>query len=270
MKSICIDIGNTRYKVGFFEENNLISTLETQKENEVFSFVNDFIEKYSVENIMIASVRVDLVDFILKLPKNKLQNIFSLSADLPVPLKNHYQTPKTLGTDRIAGMCGAEALFPNQHCLVIDIGTCITYDLIDKEANFFGGTISPGVRMRLRAMHEFTQKLPLLEWNYSNNYQNDTSNDISNGISDISQNIFPNVQGNSTKEAILSGAINGVMMEIQGIIHHFEHLYEDLHIILCGGDAFYFEKSLKGTIFARPELVLYGLNRILQYNVKKN
>ena len=159
-------------------------------------------------------------------------------------------------------MCGAKALFPMQNCLVVDIGTCITYDLIDKNDNFFGGTISPGVRMRLRAMHEFTQKLPLLEWNSKNNFSENFSKNSSEN--------FPNIQGSSTKDAILSGAINGVLMEIQGIIHHFERLYEDLHIILCGGDAFYFEKSLKGTIFAHPKLVLYGLNRILQYNVKQN
>lgn len=257
MKSISVDIGNTRYKGGFFEENNLIETLETKEENEILSFIDNLIEKYSVENIIIASTRADLADFLSKTNQNKLKNTFLLSSDLPVPLKNHYQTPKTLGTDRIAGMCGAKAIFPTQNCLVIDIGTCITYDLIDKEDNFFGGTISPGVSMRLRAMHEFTQKLPLLEWNSIENLQ------------DNQQNNFPNLQGNSTKEAILSGAINGVMMEIQGIIYHFERLYQDLHIILCGGDAFYFEKSLKGTIFAHPKLVLYGLNRILQYNVKK-
>ena len=261
MKSISIDIGNTRYKGGFFEENNLVETLETKEENEIFSFIDNLVEKHSVENIIIASVRADLADFLSKINQNKLKNIFLLSPDLPVPLKNHYQTPKTLGTDRIAGMCGAKALFPTQNCLVIDIGTCITYDLIDKENNFFGGTISPGVRMRLRAMHEFTQKLPLLEWNSQNNSTND--------ISDNQPNNFPNLQGNSTKDAILSGAINGVIIEIQGIIYHFERLYEDLHIILCGGDAFYFEKSLKGTIFAHPKLVLYGLNRILQYNVQK-
>ncbi len=249
MKSISIDIGNTRYKGGFFEENNLIETFETKEENEIFSFIDNLIEKHSVENIIIASTRADLADFLSKTNQNKLKNIFLLSSDLPVPLKNHYQTPKTLGTDRIAGMCGAKAIFPTQNCLVIDIGTCITYDLIDDKDNFFGGTISPGVNMRLRAMHEFTQKLPLLEWN--------------------SQNNSPDFQGTSTKDAILSGAINGVMLEIQGIIHHFERLYEDLHIILCGGDAFYFEKSLKSTIFVHPKLVLYGLNRILQYNVKK-
>ncbi len=254
MKSISIDIGNTRYKAGFFEENNLMETLETKEENNFFSFIDNLLEKYSIENIILASVRADLTDFLSKSPQDKLKNIFLLSPDLPVPLKNHYQTPKTLGTDRIAGMCGAKAIFPTQNCLVIDIGTCITYDLIDKNDNFFGGTISPGVRMRLRAMHEFTQKLPLLEWNSK----------------DFSQNNLPNIQGSSTKDAILSGAINGMMLEIQGIIHHFERLYEDLHIILCGGDAFYFEKSLKGTIFAHPKLVLYGLNRILQHNVKKN
>ncbi len=257
MKSISVDIGNTRYKGGFFEENNLIETLETKEENEILSFIDNLIEKHSIENIIIASTRTDLANFLSKTNQNKLKNTFLLSSDLPVPLKNHYQTPKTLGTDRIAGMCGAKAIFPTQNCLVIDIGTCITYDLIDKEDNFFGGTISPGVSMRLRAMHEFTQKLPLLEWNSIENLQ------------DNQQNNFPNLQGNSTKEAILSGAINGVMMEIQGIIYHFERLYQDLHIILCGGDAFYFEKSLKGTIFAHPKLVLYGLNRILQYNVKK-
>ncbi len=266
MKNISIDIGNTRYKVGFFDENNLIETLSTKEENEIFAFVNHLFEKNFIENIIIASVKADLADFIAKLSQNKtIKNIFFLSADLPIPLKNHYQTPKTLGTDRIAGMCGAKALFPQKNCLVIDIGTCITYDLIDKNDNFFGGTISPGVRMRLRAMHEFTQKLPLLNWTSATNQERNQQESQENNFSEN----FPNIQGNSTKDAMFSGAINGVMMEIQGIILHFEHLYEDLQIILCGGDAFYFEKSLKGTIFAHPKLVLYGLNRILQHNVQK-
>ena len=99
MKSISIDIGNTRYKAGFFEENNLLETFETQEENEIFVFIDNLIEKHSIENIIIASTRLDLSDFLSKINQNKLKNTFLLSSDLPVPLNNHYQTPKTLGTD---------------------------------------------------------------------------------------------------------------------------------------------------------------------------
>lgn len=239
MKNAVIDIGNTLYKVGLFEGGKLLEVFETEKEETCVAQIRS----YAVENVLISSVRKDLENFL-----NKIEGqIFILDHRLPVPIKNKYQSPETLGMDRLAAAVGAKSFFPDKPCLVIDLGTCITYDFVSAENEFMGGMIAPGVRMRLQAMHHFTQKLPLVEWQ--------PEKDVS-------------IMGRNTQEAILSGAVNGVKGEIYSLRVYYQALYPDLQTILCGGDSLYFENIKKGNTFAVPKLVLYGLNKILLYQLE--
>ncbi|KOY88289.1 hypothetical protein AD998_19225 [bacterium 336/3] len=233
-----IDIGNTRYKVAIFQEKTLLNHFETIEEHECIQFI----EESQAKNIIVSSVRENISIFTKKLSITP----FILSPDLPVPIQNKYKSPQTLGMDRLAAAIGAKSFFPNQPCLIIDLGTCITYDFVTAENEFMGGMIAPGVRMRLKAMHHFTQKLPLVDWEPEKEVK---------------------ITGASTQEAILSGAVNGVKGEIFSTRQYYQTLHPDLQTILCGGDSLYFESIKKGNTFAVPKLVLFGLNQILAYNI---
>jgi len=167
-----------------------------------------------------------------------------LDHETPLPIGVEYKTPSTLGIDRVAGVTGASALFPGNNCLVIDIGTCITYDYINKTGTYLGGAISPGLEMKLKALHDFTANLPSIP--------------VSEPTSLI---------GDTTKDSILSGVFNGTLAEIEQMIKSFKkELKEELLVVVCGGQAQLFESKINGRIFVLPELVLVGLNEILQYN----
>lgn len=238
--NLVVDYGNTSAKVGIFDHHTLI-------EKNVFtetSAFQHFLQNFSGEFIILSSVSADANVLIssIKIPRQK---IFILDHTLPLPVANCYATPATLGVDRIAAVCGAYQLFPKTNCLVIDAGTCVTYEFIDADAMYRGGSISPGLRMRLQAMHTFTARLPLVEFNHE-----------------------IDLTGNSTETCLQSGAFYGLLEELNGIIRRYQEKYADLKVILCGGDAPFFENKLKGSIFAIPELVLYGLNSILRHNIR--
>lgn len=163
------------------------------------------------------------------------------TTETPLPITNNYGTPHTLGADRLAAACGAAAIFPRTNCLIIDAGTCIKYDLVTKEPAFEGGTIAPGLRMRLQAMHHFTAKLPLVEL-YAE---------------------LPQMPPKSTETALLSGSAQAAVFEAEGFIRHYKAQFPDLRIIVTGGDADFFENHLKSEIFAAQNLVAVGLNAIL-------
>ena len=168
-----------------------------------------------------------------------------MSHTTALPFTLEYQSPDTLGKDRIAAVAGAQAQFPNQNTLVIDAGTCVTYDFLTAEGVYLGGAISPGVQLRLRAMNHYTNKLPLLNWD---------------GIK------RPQSVGNTTINSMLSGAVNGLVLEMRGFVERYEKQYKALKIVITGGDSNFFVKELKNGIFADPNLVLKGLNEILIYN----
>ena len=160
-----------------------------------------------------------------------------------MPIVNLYNTPKTLGLDRLAAVVGASIQYPGKNILVIDIGTCMTFDFIDSKRNYHGGNISPGVELRLKAMHHFTSSLPLV----------------------IRKNNM-NILGKSTKEALQNGAFQGLKFEIEGFIKNLTNRTKSLTVILTGGDAVNFGETLESKIFVDPNLVLKGLNDILTYN----
>jgi len=236
--NIVVDSGNTFAKIGWFSGDTLLR-YETMLS---FPALIKLIKAELPERIMYSSVGRSTTEFLESL--NEDVPVFNLSGETPVPIRKDYETPLTLGADRVAAAVGANWMFQGMDVLVIDMGTCITYDLVDREGAFQGGLISPGVRMRFNALHTFTKRLPLF----------DPENN-------------PEFIGKSTKKAMQSGVMNGMLAEIEGIIERYRHKMPDLSVVICGGDIRFFESRLKPPIFAVPELVLIGLNRILTYNV---
>ena len=169
-----------------------------------------------------------------------------LSHQLKLPIEILYKTPQTLGADRIAGSVAAKALFADKNVLKIDFGTCITYDFVNNKKQFMGGAISPGMIMRFKALHNYTAKLPLV---------------------DPMQHLTYELTGTDTDTSILSGVVNGIKEEVTGIIKEYDTRFGNLQVVATGGDAGFFVTLLKNEIFARPYLVLEGLNRILNYNI---
>ena len=238
--NLAIDIGNTRAKLAVFDDNEMLfsDAVETLSEK----VVARLFKKHPIKNSMLSAVSTYNDGFNDFLAKNS--RLFILDNKTPLPVKNLYKTPLTLGKDRIAAVAGAFALYPNENVLVLDIGTAITYEFISGKGEYHGGGISPGVRLRLKALNAYTSNLPLIE---------------------PQQIDF--LTGASTKDSILSGVMNGTRLELEGFITEYSARHENLRVLLTGGDAPLFETVLKSKIFAIPNLVLIGLNKILQHNV---
>ena len=239
--NIAIDQGNTFFKVGVFDQDQL-------KEVKSYSSVSDtldHVKNIAPENLIISSVGVYPSDLIAAVNALNVKTI-NYTHHTPVPIEIQYQTPGTLGADRIAAAVGATKFYQNRNILVIDAGTCITYDFIDCNNVFHGGSISPGLYIKFKALNTFTKNLPLVS-------PGDTNELI----------------GRTTEQSILSGVIFGTIGEMQSFIDRYNNKFDDLAVLICGGDAKFFDGKIKGTIFAVPELVLIGLNKILLYNVEK-
>lgn len=236
---LVIDVGNTRAKAGAFDQDRLVSQ---------FHFGHDEVpaelKGRAFDNLLYATVRSDDVPALRSL--SVLGHSLRLTEGLPLPIVNGYATPSTLGPDRLAAACGARQLFPSAPCLIIDAGTSLTCDFMSEKGVYMGGAISPGVEMRFRALQSFTSKLPLVQ-----------------------RSNTPGLTGDSTSSCIQSGVQMGSVFEVQGFIEAYLARYPDVRILLTGGDAPFFEKYLKAGIFVAPNLVLIGLNRILQHNVSR-
>ncbi|MBS9774657.1 MAG: type III pantothenate kinase [Tenacibaculum sp.] len=237
---LIIDVGNTRVKTAVFEEDTIVN-VEVFDKSKIITEIENIILKYNIEEAIISSV----ASLSLKKLKilHELVNLKELTKDLKVPFKNLYKTPNTLGADRVALVTSAVKNFPNKNVLVIDAGTCITFDFKNKKEEYLGGAISLGVNMRYKALHTFTSKLPFLEME---------------GIE--------NFIGNDTNTSIHSGVINGICKEIDGVIRQYKEKFKDLTVVLTGGDANFLAKQLKNTIFVSPNFILEGLFTILIYN----
>lgn len=248
--NLIIDHGNTLIKIAFFYEDHLfdMQAFKILSEAQLVEFITEVEKKYTrfgkLKYGIISSVVKDIQPLVKSL-QDKLR-VFELNSDLPVPLNIRYKTPLTLGNDRIASAVGATSMFPGSDLLVIDAGTCITYDFTNRNNEFIGGGISPGITMRFKALHTFTGNLPLLE-----------------GIKETE------LIGDSTARSILSGVVNGVYAEVEGIMERYREKFPNLITLFTGGDMNYFEKYTKSDIFAVSNLVLTGLNKILKFNVKQ-
>ena len=244
MAHLVIDIGNSRTKLAVFEGARLLRSENVQKLD--ISILNQYLLNSEITHSIISSVNDEIVA-LEDLLKEKTQSI-RFSALLQTGIEHKYKRPATLGLDRLAGILGARSLFPDRNCLVIDAGTCITYDAINKNGLYEGGSISPGLKMRLKAMHNFTGRLPEVE------------------LID-----YKDWQGYDTKSAMLSGVMNGGIEEVKGFIEIYNSKYSELQLVLCGGDSIFFDYRLKNSIFAHalktePDLVLIGLNEVIQQN----
>lgn len=245
MINLCIDIGNSLTKLCVFDNNKIIQKVISESID--LSIIPDLIQKFpGLENVILSTVKKEnpeLVDLL----NNQFKYFISFNQATPLPVKNKYKTKETLGKDRIAAIVGANNMFPQSNVLVVDAGTAITYDFINSQNEYLGGNISPGMNMRFMALNRYTDNLPLVE---------------------PAEEFL--LLGDSTNQAILSGIVNGLIFEIDGYINKLKEEYQGLITILTGGDAIFFDKKLKNTIFVDQNLVLTGLNRIIEYNVKKS
>lgn len=239
--NLVIDVGNTLVKIGLFEVGDLKLKKTFPKElfTEVFRSIES--EYPQIKNILVASVG-KLADEEIEFLEKKTDFI-SLNQNTPVPYQNKYGSPQTLGVDRMALAAAAITEYPKKNVLVVDAGTCITYDLITEKGEYLGGGISPGILMRYKAVNYYTSNLPLL--------QPDPPKELI---------------GNNTASSLHSGILNGARFEIDGFIDSYRKEYSNLTVILTGGDAHFLRDSIKNHIFANPIFLLKGLNYILDYN----
>lgn len=242
---LTIDVGNSRIKAAVFEHNKQVDFFIFETNEALKNFENIFQKYPNLQKIILSSVgKLDeeVVNFI----KSQFQTEI-IDHKSKFPFTNLYATPETLGIDRMVLAAGATLIYPNQNKLIIDAGTCITYDFVNAENQYLGGAISPGIKIRYKSLNNYTSKLPLLT----------LSEDFE-------------IIGNSTKSAIHSGVINGVIFEIEGFISQYSLKNQDLTIILTGGDAEFLAKRLKSTIFANSNFLLESLNLLSLYTQKND
>ncbi len=240
--NLIIDVGNTNVKLAVFNQEQKMVDKHVVKIKHLKSSVKKVAKEYSsIKSVILSSVgklEVSTIDYI----KSNFKALV-LDSKTKLPFKNLYKTPETLGVDRIALVCASVNQYPNNNVLIIDAGTCITYDFVTNKNEYLGGAISPGVRTRYQSLNNLTANLPLLD-----------------------TKIPKDVIGNSTDNSIHSGVINGALNEIDGAISQYQEKYEDLTVILTGGDAKFLSKQLKSSIFANSNFLLEGLNFILDFN----
>ena len=238
--NLVIDIGNTLQKIAVFnnDECAYCQSFSNVTESILFSIFNQFSIEYSIIS-SVADGDAQIVDFL-----NKNSKMVHYSHETKLPITILYKSAETLGLDRIANAVGAATLFPNKNVLSIQAGTCLVLDFVNKKGEYLGGSISPGMKMRFDALHEKTKKLPLLSIKKS----------------------LPNFLENDTNGSLNSGVANGMRYEIDGFIEDYNAKYENLTIMLTGGDADYLQKLIKSTVSVVPNVVLKGLNEIIKYN----
>lgn len=240
--NLCIDQGNSSTKTGVFDGDRLVFAEQVyQPDSE--RIIEIFKQNNIRYSILSSVIRPD--DSLIQFLKRESKKYVELSHTTSLPINNYYKTPETLGRDRLAAVVGAVSLMPDTDLLVIDAGTAITYDFVDAAGNYYGGNIAPGLTLRAKALYEFTKNLPLVE--------------VTDEVDFL---------GNDTHSAIQAGVLYGIVLEIDGYIERLMLKYPKLSVFLTGGSSFYFENKLKNRIFANENLVLTGLNRILQNNVQ--
>lgn len=239
MHNLVIDIGNTNNKIAVFEGQNMVHF----QRNKAFDFeeLEHLVMQFKIENFTVSSVNAGL-DKLVNFLQAKLR-YFPFSTQVSAGIVNHYETLNTLGLDRWAKVIAAFKLFPKRNCLIIDAGTCITYDEVTSTGEYLGGSISLGIQMRFEALHHFTKKLPLVQWDRTASIP----------------------RGTNTQNALKSGVLRGILNEIEGFILAAQRENNALTILLTGGDSDFLMEQLKNSIFASqivndPYLVLKGLN----------
>ncbi|WP_339752831.1 type III pantothenate kinase [uncultured Winogradskyella sp.] len=241
--NLIVDVGNTYVKFAVYKDKNLIHKVSFE--------LSQFKKEYKILKKDFPKLKFAIISSVGRLSKKQVEvvdedlKMIELSSNTELPFKNLYKTPKTLGVDRIALVSASVSQFTDKNVLIIDAGTCITYDFITDRNDYLGGAISPGIRLRYKTLNNLTANLPLLETN-------------------LPQSII----GDSTESSIHSGVVFGVIKEIDGVIDQYLLEYSDLTVILTGGDTKFLSNQLKNSIFANSNFLLEGLNFILDYNSK--
>ncbi|QQS49992.1 MAG: type III pantothenate kinase [Bacteroidota bacterium] len=239
--NLTIDIGNTQVKIALFLGNKIVSSMQIQELTS--ETIGNILKKYPQTDKCILSASGLIPEGTVEELKKHIPYFMQFNHQSALPFISKYETPASIGLDRLAAVAGCIDEFKDKNVLIIDAGTAITFEFKNKHNEYLGGTISSGLRMRFKALNAYTEKLPLLE-------------PLSH------TELF----GKNTQDAIVSGVVNGMVYEITGVIENFEKIYDNLTVILTGGDAHFFEIKLKKTIFVLPNLVTSGLNTILNYN----
>jgi type III pantothenate kinase len=245
--NLCIDIGNSRTKAALFQGDEMVSNFVFRDSEQIFELFEKKYIAQQVENCILSST-AQIGDDLIEKIKARVPNFIEFSHNTAIPVTNLYKTPETLGKDRLAAVVAANFLQPYADNLVVDAGTAITFDFIDKDKNYCGGTISLGLQTRFRALHEFTGRLPLVE---------------------VAENEEVPFFGYNTQTAIAAGVLNGVIFEIDNYINVLKEKNPNISVFLTGGDAFFLANRLKNRTFAENFLVLIGLNRIINHNAEK-
>ena len=237
--NLVLDIGNSSAKFGVFQNGRRISKMSSVAHEGIVATIKN----QNPQNMIVSAVGI-YDNNLPEVPGKSIQ----LSAKTSLPITLNYDTSESLGVDRIAAAVGGSVLNPGNDSLIIDAGSYITYDLLESGEIFQGGIISPGIRLRTKSMHTLTRDLPLISMEDS----------IGKEIPFI---------GKSTIESMQSGVLYGLLGEINAVVEKYKEKSPGIRVYLCGGEAKYFEKRLKASIFAVPELVLVGLNKILEHNI---
>ncbi|TGD78005.1 type III pantothenate kinase [Hymenobacter wooponensis] len=245
MRTFSLDIGNTAVKYGYFQDDVLVESATHQTPDQVRAAL----QRLQPEHATVASVAEPTAAWAAELRETLPGLVLEfMPATTPLPIRNGYATPQTLGADRLAAAVGAAWLLPGRDVVIVDAGTAIKCDLVEAAGVFRGGSISPGLAMRFQALHTFTGRLPLVA------RPTDPTATVA-------------LTGDDTQSAIRSGVLNGAAAEVRGFMEEYRVQYPGLAVVLAGGDAAFFHARLKGSIFVIPELVLIGLHRILVHHV---
>ncbi len=239
--NLCIDWGNTLVKAGLFEGGNLVESFSWADFDAHMRLV-DLLDKHTPDYGIVSSVSKKSSEIEHTLA-DRTKRFIKMDDRTPTPVMNAYSSD-SVGMDRLAMAVGANALYPQKNNLVVCLGTCITYNFMQNTRTFRGGAISPGLRMRLKAMHEYTDQLP-----------------------EVGLDGETLLLGYDTETCMRSGAVFGIISEIDGMVNSFKNQYNDFNAILTGGDMSYFAGKLKSEIFADPDIILKGLDIILKHNV---
>lgn len=243
MYNLIVDSGNTTVKMFLFDDGEIAQKMVCDELPELLPTLKANVSLDKIDRCIVSSVSISQSEIVEVLRPFFPVLEFSPRLNLPIIIK--YGTPETLGSDRVAAVVGAVSRYPDRNVLVIDSGTAITYDIVTDKREYLGGNISPGLKTRFRALHNFTGKLPLLN----------------------ADKTLDGLFGTNTTEAITIGIQNGMLYEIEGAVKEFRRRFNDLLVVFTGGDSFFFENRIKFNNFAEPYLVAFGLNEILEYNV---
>ena len=237
--NLTLDIGNTQSKLAVF--NNSLVVVKTFDSEFINDEIDDFLLLYpSIKNLIVCSV----TDITLNLEKYNFNNVHFVSSSSNIPFENLYLSKDSLGNDRIALVSSASISYPGKNVLIIDAGSCITYDFINDKNQYLGGAISPGLKMRYKSLNEFTSKLPLVSLESSDK-----------------------LIANQTIDSINVGVANGVVFEIEGFVRQYLSEYDNLTVILTGGNSDFLSNQLKISIFANQNFLLEGLNNLIKLNI---